>query len=113
MIFIFIEEEKAKYIQNKEKTLFNDLERINKKLYQINNWYSMSNYKLNSNDEENLMLLIKHTNNIYYTLRQLLFNTKNGELVKILPEVIMNERYDSLKEIEEKLECIYKSKEET
>lgn len=80
--------EKAKYIQDKENSLLNDLDKTYKKIKEISNWYSLSNYDLKSNDKENINLMIKRISNIYCQLDNLLLNTNNFELSKELKELI-------------------------
>lgn len=103
-------EEKAKYITNKEITLFNDLDKAHKKLKEIANWYSLSDYKCNSIDEKNQMLYVQLVNNIYSELKMLLSNTKNLKLYENLKEVITNFKLKDLAELEQLIMDIKKEK---
>lgn len=98
-------EEKAKYIANKETTLFNDLDKAHKKLKEIANWYSLSDYKCNSIDEKNQMLYTQLVNNIYKELNNLLFTTKNWRLYESLKEIVIESvKLKDLGELEELLQ---------
>lgn len=102
------ESEKAKYIEQKELTLFNDLDKAHKKLKEIANWYNLSDYKCNTIDEKNQMLYVQLVNNIYKELSTLLFNTRNWKLYENLKEVVVGDRINSklkdLAELEEMLQ---------
>jgi len=80
--------DKAKYIENKEVTLFNDLNKAHKKLKEIANWYSLSNYTCDFTDRKNQMLYVQLVNNIYSELKALLINTKNVKLYKELEDIV-------------------------
>ncbi len=86
--------EKAKYIQDKEATLFNDLNKANRKMKEIANWYDTSDYTQNSVDEKNVLLFIKDVNNLYHNLDSLLQATKNFKLHKNLNALITSESLD-------------------
>jgi hypothetical protein len=93
-------EEKAKYIESKELTLFNDLDKAGKKMSTIANWYSFSNYKTNATDEKNFKLFVLKVNNIYASLRAILLQTKQLKLYEKLPQLISDGRLNDLSELE-------------
>ncbi len=86
--------EKAKYIQDKEATLFNDLNKANRKMKEIANWYNTSDYDQTSVDEKNILLFIKEVNNLYHNLDSLLQSTKNFKLHNNLNGLITSESMD-------------------
>jgi hypothetical protein len=105
-------EEKAKYITNKEVTLFNDLDKAHKKLKEIANWYYLSDYKRNAADEKNQILYTQLTNNIYRELSNLLFNSRNWRLYENFKEVVTNDlKLKDLSALEELLQEIKTRKE--
>jgi len=93
--------EKAKYIAKKEETLYKDLDNASKKLKEITNWYTLSNYELNFSDEKNQKLYIQKVNNIYIELRKLLMETKKFKLATNLKELIINDEYTKLEYLED------------
>ena len=86
--------EKAKYIQDKEATLYKDLEKANKKIKEIANWYNTSNYDLDFQDNKNLLLMVKEVNNIYQGLNDLLQATNNFKVSSNLNELVTSEPLD-------------------
>jgi hypothetical protein len=98
-----MEEEKAKYIEYKERTLENDLNKASKKLHIIANWYSLSSYKSNIIDEKNIKLFMLKINNIFYELKSLLASTHQMELYYLMESLITKERLNDLSELEQKI----------
>ncbi|APH20801.1 hypothetical protein [Clostridium botulinum] len=95
--------EKAKYIENKEITLFNDLDKSYKKLKEIANWYSLSNYKSNFQDERNQKLYIQKINNVYHEMKSLIISSKNIKILNDYERLIIEDKLNSLAELEEAL----------
>lgn len=95
--------EKAKYIENKEITLYNDLEKSYKKLKQIANWYSLSDYKSNFQDEKNRKLYIQKINNLYHEMKNLIISSKNTRILKDYKKLIVENKLNSLEELEKAL----------
>lgn len=85
-------EEKARYIEKKEITLFNDLDKAHSKLKEIASWYSLSDYKSSFIDIKNQKLYLEKINNIYHEMKSLLFSTKNFNLFKYYEELITNKK---------------------
>jgi|GEM_PF-6655840 len=99
--------EKAKYIENKEVTLFNDLDKSHKKLKEIANWYSLSDYNTNTIDIKNQKLYVEKINNIFHEMKTLLFATKNFKVFEQYDFLVTNKKL-TLCEIEEILFNIVK-----
>lgn len=95
---------KAKYIQEKERTLFNDLDNAQKKLKQVANWYPLSDYDITAMDKKNFKLFIQNVNSIYFELGNLLLNTRNFELYEILKKLVTDEKLNDLSELEQKIQ---------
>lgn len=92
--------DKAKYIQEKERTLYNDLEKAYKKLKEVTNWYSLSSYDLTFDDIKNHRLYMLKINNLYHEMKDLLISSKDIESLKEYDRVITHKRIDSLEELE-------------
>lgn len=95
--------EKAKYIENKETTLFNDLDKSCKKLKEVASWYYLNNYKNNFQDEKNQKLYIQKINNIYHEMKNLLISSKNIKTLNDYEKLIVKNKLNSLAELEETL----------
>ncbi|MBD5589373.1 hypothetical protein [Clostridium botulinum] len=95
--------EKAKYIENKEITLFNDLDKSYKKLKEIANWYSLSDYESNFQDERNQKLYIQKINNIYHEMKNLIISSKNTKILNDYERLIIENKLNSLEELEKTL----------
>ncbi|HCL4480164.1 TPA: hypothetical protein N2D99_002251 [Clostridium botulinum] len=95
--------EKAKYIENKEITLYNDLEKSYKKLKQIANWYSLNDYKSNFQDEKNRKLYIQKINNLYHEMKNLIISSKDTQILKDYKKLIVENKLNSLEELEKVL----------
>lgn len=91
----YTEEEKAKYIENTEKTLNNDLDKVIKKIKKISNWYSMSNYKLNTEDINQINTYIEKINEVYNQMKIFTFSAKQFDLYYKLNEMIVKKDDDT------------------
>lgn len=83
---------KAKYIKKKERTLFNDLQKVHHKLREIANWYKISNYNCNYTDTKKQMLYAQAVNNIYQELKNLLIATENWRIENNLKNIVVNDK---------------------
>lgn len=95
--------DKARYIQDKESTLYRDLEKANRKMKEIANWYDISNYELNAQDDKTILLMVKEVNNLYQGLNSLLQATSNFKISSNLNELITSEPLD----LEGVVKCIF------